>query len=261
MRFGRKARQPKNGRTVYVFEKVREAQPSSTRAARFGNRILDALPAQDANRLGRILTPVTLSARQTPCRLGEEIDFVYFPIRGLVSIVTPLADGSAVEVGTIGEEGAVGLTALLSNSVSPHDAVVQGTVEALRAEAPSLRHEFERSAGFRRAILRFTELFIEQVSQTAACNGRHRVEARCARWLLLMADQCESPQFPLTHNLLAALLGVRRTGVSVVAKSLQLQGAIGYSHGKVEILDRSILEELACECYFLMRERIDHFLR
>ena len=254
------ARQRKSANTVYGYEKVREAQLSSHKGGS-GNRILDSLPSQEANRLSRILSPMTLSAQEILCRLGEEINFVYFPIRGLVSIVTPLADGSTVEVGTVGEEGAVGLTALLSNSVSPHDAVVQGTVQALRAEATSLRHEFERSIAFRRAILRFTELFIEQVSQTAACNGRHRVEARSARWLLLMSDHCESPHFPMTHSLLAALLGVRRTGVSVVAKSLQAHGAIRYSHGKVEIVDRSILEELACECYFLMRERIDHFLR
>lgn len=227
----------------------------------FGNRILDSLPRAEAERLHDVLKPITLPLRQVLYRAGEDIGVVYFPVRGLVSIITPLHDGAAVEVGTVGNEGLVGLPALLANSISPHEVIVQGSVQALRAEAASLKSEFERSGAFRHAVLRFAELFIEAVSQTAACNGRHKIEARCARWFLQMSDRSGAEHFPLTHELLATLLGVRRTGVSTIAMSLQRRGAIRYTHGNVQILDRAILKRISCECYFQMRERNDNFLR
>jgi CRP-like cAMP-binding protein len=226
-----------------------------------GNRILDALPRHDFDRLHQHLEAVDLPLRQTLHHSGAEILFVYFPAHGMISVVSTLGDGSTVEVGTVGNEGLAGLSALLGTGISRHDAVVQGAGSAFRASAAALRDEFNQSSQFRDIVLNFTDLFLAQISQTAACNARHGVEARCARWLLIMRDRFEADRFPITHELLAMLLGVRRAGVTGAAIDLQRYGIIRYSHGQVEIVDRAGLEATSCECYAVIKNQIDRFLR
>jgi CRP-like cAMP-binding protein len=226
-----------------------------------GNRILDALPRYDYDRLHKHLEAVGLPLKQTLHHSGTEILFVYFPAHGMISVVSTLGDGSAVEVGTVGNEGLAGLSALLGTKTSRHDVVVQGSGSGFRASASALRDEFDQSSQFRDTVLKFTELFLAQISQTAACNARHGVEARCARWLLTMRDRFEADRFPITHELLATLLGVRRAGVTGAAIDLQRCGVIRYGHGQVEIVDRAGLEAASCECYAVIKNQIDRFLR
>ena len=226
-----------------------------------GNRILDALPRRDFERLHAHLEPVPLKLKQVLYRPGDKMPFVYFPVSGMLSVVSLLQDGSAVEVGTVGEEGLAGLPALLGAAASPHEVVVQGKGNGFRIGADTLRHEFDRSASFRGIILKFAELFLAEISQTAACNGRHSLEARCARWLLTMRDRLHADHFPMSQEFLAMLLGVRRTGVTAAALDLRRRKLIEYRYGRINILDRAGLEAAACECYAIIRELHDRFLR
>lgn len=226
-----------------------------------GNRILDALAHDDFDRLHRHLEPISLPLKQALGHSGVEISFVHFPVHGMISMISTLGDGSAVEVGTVGNEGLAGLSVLLGTRISPHDVLVQGAGSGFRAAAGVLRNEFDQSRGFRDIVLKFTNLFLAQISQTAACNGRHGLEARCARWLLTMRDRFEADLFPITHELLAMLLGVRRPGVTGAAIGLQRSGIIRYSHGRMEVLDRAGLEAASCECYGVIKNQIDRFLR
>jgi CRP-like cAMP-binding protein len=222
---------------------------------------LDALTRQDFDRIQPHLQEAPLPLKQVIHRAGDEIAHVYFPVAGMISVVAMLQDGSSVEVGTVGNEGLVGLSAFLGKGVSPHEVMVQGAGRALRASAAIARQEFNRGGAFRDLVLSFTELFLMQISQTAACNGRHGLEARCARWLLTMRDRLEHDSFPLTQEFLAMLLGVQRTGVTATAVDLQRRGLIRYSHGHVDILDLPGLEAASCECHRIIKDQFDGFLR
>jgi CRP-like cAMP-binding protein len=225
-----------------------------------GNGLLDALTAQESNRPRFLLEPVSLGLKQSLYRSGDEIDFIYFPIHGMVSVVSLLQDGSSVEIGTIGNEGLVGLPALLGKPVSPDEVLVTGEGAGLRATANVVRDEFDHCVAFRGAVLRFTQFFLEQVAQSAACNARHQLEARCARWLLLIQHRLQADQYPLTQEFLATMLGARRPGVTVAAGALQRAGFISYAHGQVTILDQAGLEAAACECHGSYKNRIEHLL-
>ena len=224
-----------------------------------GNRILDALPPEEFDHIYRHCEPTSLTAKESLYRAGDRIEFLYFPVMGMISVTSPLSDGTSIEVGTIGNEGVVGLPALLGNSISPHDVTVQGAGAALRASTNALRSDFDRYPRFHELALRFTELFIELISQTAACNARHSLEERSARWLSTMCDRMGSDHFPLTHEFLAMLLGVQRTGVTAAAVQLNRRGLIHYTHGHIAVLDRAGLEATACECYRQMKNRIEEF--
>lgn len=226
-----------------------------------GNRLLDALSDAQIGRLGRDLEAVSLPLKQVLYRPQEEIKFLYFPVKGLVSVASALKDGSTIEIGTVGREGLVGVPALIGNGISFHHVVVQGAGSGLRARPDALQREFDRSGLFRETVLRFLELFLAQISQTALCNRHHTLEERCARWFLTLQDRLDTNHFPLTQEFLAMLLGTRRAGVSAVALGLQHRGAIRYRHGRIDILDRKELEAAACECYRVNKVRIDGFLR
>ena len=226
-----------------------------------GNRVLDALPQGDFERIQPHLQGVTLPLKQVIHRAGDEITQVYFPTSGMISVVAVLRDGSSVEVGTVGNEGLVGLSAFLGKGISPHEVMVQGAAQGFRLGAGIARQEFNRPGPFRDLVLSFTELFLAQISQTAACNGRHSLEARCARWLLTMHDRLKTDRFPLTQEFLAMLLGVQRTGVTATARDLQQRGLIRYSHGQVDIIDLHGLETASCECHRHIKDQFDHFLR
>jgi len=214
-----------------------------------GNRILDALQPQDFERLRRHLEPQALVLREEIERAGEELRHVLFPTSGMVSVVHLTDDGASVEVGLIGNEGVTGLFGLLGADRSMHELIVQGTGAGLRVELGVMREELEVNPDFRRLIFRFARLVIANTSQLAVCNGRHSVDERCARWLLMASDCVNASHFPITHEFLSMMLGVRRQGVSVAAARLQKAGAIQYRHGHITVLDRGRLERGACECY------------
>jgi CRP-like cAMP-binding protein len=224
-----------------------------------GNRLLSALPAEEYARLGPHLEPVSLSLSQILFRPEEQLRHAYFPTNSVVSLLTDLEDGTGMEVGLVGKEGVVGVSAFLGGSETKL-ATVQAGGEALRLRAETLREEFQRGGALQAALLRYAHALMVQISQSVVCNVRHGIEERLARWLLMYHDRLGADEFTLTHEFMANMLGVRRAGVSVAARKLQKLGFIRYQRGHIAILDRQGLEDFACECYPTVREKYDDFM-
>jgi CRP-like cAMP-binding protein len=202
------------------------------------------LPPDDFAALADHLRPAELELKQVLHEPGQKIQTIYFPEGGMVSHVIPLENGHSVEVGLVGREGLVGLSALLGAERATTEAMVQMEGPAWRIRPDELRAAFERSAALRASLLRYAQAFHAQVAQTAACNARHAVDVRLARWLLMQHDRAERDEFPMTHEFLALILGTRRPSISVAAGVLQKSGAVRYVHGRVTVLDRAGLEYL-----------------
>src|SRR4051795_12127778 len=224
------------------------------------NRLLAALPADDFAALAPNLWPVELEFRQVLFEPGQMIQAAHFPQDGMVSMLAPLEDGHLQEVGIVGREGLVGLPALLGADRTSIEALVQMQGAAWRIDATELRAAFERSAPLRALLLRYAQAFHAQVAQTAACNGRHPVDTRLARWLLMAHDRAGDDEFPMTHEFASLMLGTGRPGLSVAAAVLQRAGVIRYVHGRMSVLDRAGLEAASCECYGTVREQFEYLL-
>jgi CRP-like cAMP-binding protein len=225
-----------------------------------GNRLLSALPSAELGRLSPDLHPVSWSMQQTLYEVGAPIEQVYFIEQGLVSIIVIMADGSTSEVGMIGFEGMAGAPALLGTAASAQHVVVQIAGTALRMNAALCKTAFDRLPAFHAIVLQFVGAFLDLSAQTAACNRLHRAKQRCARWLLMASDRIRSDTMPMTQEFLASMLGIRRTGVTAIARELQRAGLIRYRHGLIAITDRNGLEAAACECYRADRERLRQLL-
>ena len=182
---------------------------------------------------------------------------VYFIEQGLASVVTMMADGSAVEVRMLGREGIIGLPCVLDAAVVPQQVIVQVPGSALRMNAALFRAEFDRREMLCGVVLRLIGAALAMVSQNAACNRLHSVEQRCARWLLETSNRIGSDAMPMTHEFLSWLLGARRTGVTETVGQFRRSGLIRYSRGRLAIVDRAALEARACECYFVDHEQFD----
>lgn len=224
------------------------------------NRLLAALPAADLAWLRPRLEPVDFAPRTILHPPGEPITAVHFPETGWVSMLAGLENGDAAEVGLVGREGMVGLPLLLGADRSPFEAMVQAGGTALRLPAAALHEALERSGALHTALLRYALFFSVQVGQTAACNGRHQIEQRLARWMLLAHDRSEGDSFPMTHEFLSMMLGVRRAGVTVAAGALQRAGLIQYERGRMTVTDRPGLEAAACDCYEQVRREYARLL-
>lgn len=225
----------------------------------YQNRLLHLLDPADFDRLQSHLEPVALEYRQPLYEVNEEIKFVYFPIGGVASLVNTMADGSAAEVGTIGNEGIVGLPVIFGDHHAPTSAYIQVPGTGLRLRADVLRRGLENSKT-RTVMLHYAHAFFNQVAQSAACAHFHSIEQRCCRWLLMTHDRVQSDKFLLTQEFLGMMLGVRRTSVTEVASKLKHRKLIEYSRGRVTILDRSALEKSACECYSVSKREFDRLL-
>lgn len=217
------------------------------------NHILAALSAGDHRRILSRLEPVSLRKRQVLHEPDGPISHVYFPRTGVASIVTRMSGGGTVEVATIGNEGVVGLSAYLGNGRSSMEVFVQIPGEAARMESGAFRQEIRAGTALRGALRRYTQAFLTQIGQSAACNRVHPIGQRCARWLLMSHDRVPGDEFSLTQEFLAEMLGVRRAGVTVAAGLLKRKGLIDYRRGIIRIVSRSGLEKAACECYKLIR--------
>jgi CRP-like cAMP-binding protein len=224
------------------------------------NRLLAALPPDDLAQLWPRLEAVELPFRQVLHAPGKPIDAVYFPETGYSSMLAYLEDGDAAEVGMIGREGMVGLPVLLGADHDDIEAMVQSPGTALRMDAQAFREELERIPAFRTLLLRYALVHHGQVARTAACNGRHHIDQRLARWLLMAHDRAEGNEFPMTHEFLSMMLGVRRAGITVSASQLSKPGFIRYQRGRIEVTDRPGLESVACECYGIVRRDQDRLL-
>ena len=213
------------------------------------NYLLASLSGQSRQRLLARLKPVTLNLGDILCEPGEPITTVYFPIDSLVSILAVAEKNLALEVGMIGREGLFLGGLALGVKHSPVRALVQGAGTALSMSAAPFMKEFDRSRPLQQKVGGFTHELLRQIAQSAACNRYHNTDARLARWLLMTRDRVASVEFPLTHQFLADMLGVRRERVSHAAKGLQRRNLIEYRRGKMRILEARGLTQVACACY------------
>ena len=213
------------------------------------NLILAQLPDAEYETLAKFLVPLDLPLHMRLSEPNEPIEYVYFLNSGLISTDALTETGESVEVGVIGREGFAGLPALLDQPQMSHSVLMQGIGEGFRIRSSILRDQFVKGGTLQRLVHTFAYLQLVQVTQSVLCNRMHEVDARLARWLLTSADRMESESLNLTQEFLAQMLGVQRSTVTVAAGDLQRAGLIGYSRGKIHILDREKLTATACECY------------
>jgi CRP-like cAMP-binding protein len=221
------------------------------------NRLLAALPRKLREHLRANLERVVLTYGEVLYEPGEQIKFVYFPNNSLVSLLTLVDEHQALEVGLVGREGMVGIPLALEIAISPVRALVQGTGTAMRMKAALFLKELRQSHALQRELHGYTYTLMAQITQTAACNRFHVVEARLARWLLMTHDRMQSNPFRLTQEFLSHMLGVRRVGVTKAARTLQQYKLISYSRGNITILDRKGLEAACCSCYEMVKDMHD----
>jgi len=230
----------------------------STSSEAVRNLLLASLPADELARMLPHLETVRLDHRTKIFVPGVPIRHVYFPETAVISVVNLLSDDTAVEVGTIGCEGMAGLALFLAEDVSPFVAIAQVPGVAQRMSADAFLLLASVPGALHDILLRYAQAFLCQVAQTAACNARHLVDQRCARWLLMTHDRVVGDRLPLTQEFLAFMLGVRRAGVSVAMHDMQDAGVIRYTRGAIEVVNRPRLEAMSCECYETVRK---HFCR
>lgn len=221
------------------------------------NLLLAALPRKEYRRLLPQLERVAMPFAEVLYEPGDVIRHVYFPNDSIVSLLSVVAERSTLEVGLVGDEGMAGLPVFMGVSTSGNRALVQGTGTAMRMKAAELRTESERLGPLHRLLRRYAHSLLTQVSQTAACNRFHMVDARLARWLLMTHDRSRSDEFRMTQEFMSNMLGVRREGVNKAATALQRSELISYSRGHIRVLDRAGLEAVSCECYLVIREESD----
>jgi CRP-like cAMP-binding protein len=219
------------------------------------NKLLAALPRSQLNLLVPHLTMTTLAQGTVVYETGDEVDQVYFAHNGMFSLLAVMRDGKAIETATVGREGVVGAMAGLGLYTSLVRVVVQLPLVATKISSAQFRKAVTASEAIRDLSVHYNEVLLTQARITAACNALHPVEARFCRWLLQSADRAASDTVTLTQELLAEMLGVRRTSVTEVAGKMQHEGVITYSRGVIKIVDRTGLERLSCECYQTL---IDH---
>lgn len=224
------------------------------------NRLLALLSKTDYHRLLPHLTRAPLTYRQSLYEANAQIDTVFFIETGVASLVNTMNNRQAAEVGTIGNEGMVGIPIILGDAQAPTSVYVQVPGDGLSIPAARFKAVLAASATLRSVMLRYAHALFNQVAQLAACNHFHDIEQRCCRWLLMTHDRMESEEFLLTQEFLAMMLGVQRTGVTRVATMLQRAGLIEYTRGMVTILDRRGLRKRACECYAVTKKEFDRFL-
>ena len=224
------------------------------------NRILAALPTEQFVRLVPHLTHVRLERDEVVYITGDQILYVYFPVNGLMSLLSTTATGSTVEVAMVGNEGIVGLPVILKNRMIPYEVAVQTETEAFRIRAEDLQHEFDKGEALHELILRYLNVLIAEISQSALCHRFHTVEKALGRWLLMAQDRLNTESLNLTQESISHALGVPRTGVTMAAGALQRAGLIRYSRGKIMIVDPQGLEKQSCECFRIVHKQLNHFL-
>lgn len=224
---------------------AKERRPPITKQ----NHLLAALKPADYLRLKPYLQHVDLVQGAVLQEPGERVVYVYFPQSGMISILAIMANGDAVETAMVGSEGTLGALAGVGPWRAVSRAVVQIPGRAVRILATQFQTIFHAADGIQRAVMQFKEALLAQVQQTAACNALHGAGQRLCRWLLHTHDRIDGDVIPLTQEFLSQMLGVTRTTVTEIARELQTAGLIRYSRGRIEVLDRRRLEDMACECY------------
>jgi len=219
------------------------------------NRLLAALSPTDFSLLAPNLKDISLTQGDVLQEAGEAIKHVYFPQFGMISLLTVMQNGSAVETATVGREGAAGAMSGLGSRIAPHRSVSQIEGIASRIAAARFEAAVNGSASIKDLIVRYSDGLMMMIHQSAGCNALHTLETRLCRWLLQTRDRNDSNRLSLTQEFLSQMLGVRRTTLTLIARDLQAAGLIRYRRGNIEIMDRNGLEAKACECYAVIRRR------
>lgn len=223
------------------------------------NRLLSALPSETYQRLLPDLTTTCLNKGKVLYEAGDHVRACYFPVGGMISLLSTTEDGETIEVSMVGDEGMVGVPAILGVNITPYEIMVQIETDALMVKADVLRREFTRGGRLHDLLLRYTHALLCQISQSAVCNRFHTIDQRLCRWLLISRDRVHADTFPLTQEFISHMLGVPRTSVTMTAGELQRAGLILYTRGRITILDGNGLEAAACECYRVVKNETDNF--
>lgn len=225
------------------------------------NRLLSILSAEEFQVIKPHLEPVSFTPGEIIYQAGDFARQAYFPLNGMVSLLSVTEQGNTVEIGFTGNEGVIGLPILLGQREMPYQAMVQVNADCLRVDAKVILALFRRQQAFHDASLCYLYLVLKQIAQTCVCNHSHTIEARLCRWLTVMCERSETNRLSITQEFLSHMLGVQRTSVGVIANSLQSRGIIKYSRGRVEITDLKSLKGRVCECYQIVKSDFDNFLR
>ena len=221
------------------------------------NQLLAALPADVLERLIPHLELKKLALGDVVYESGDNLQYVYFPVDCIVSLLYVMEDGASAEISVVGNEGLVGIAVFMGGDSTPSQALVQSAGCAYRLPGQVLKDEFNRDATMRLLALRYTQSLITQMAQTAVCNRHHSIDQQLCRWLLLSLDRLPSSRLTMTQELIANMLGVRREGVTEAAGKLQKHGVITYHRGQITVLDRPKLERMCCECYAVVKRETD----
>ena len=231
--------------------------PRGTATIQLKNRLLTSLINDDYRPLLAHLHRVDLKLGDVIYTAGDTIEHVYFPETAVVSLLSTLENGDTTEVGLIGCEGMVGLSVFLGGSITPERALVQLPGTAMKMPASVLKGELKLGSTIQLQLLRYTRSFLALVTQSVICSQHHSLEARFARWLLMMHDYSESHTLHLTHEMVSGMIGTRRAGVSMATRELRQHELIKSARGTITILDRDGLEKVACECYAIIQEEFE----
>jgi len=234
--------------------------PKSQVATIHNNQLLGALELASRERIRPHLERVDLSLDAVVCEAGATIRHAYFPQGCVLSLLTALENGSAIETANIGREGAYGLFSAMYSRVSFNRCIVQLEGSLVRCPIAVLQHEFDNNAHARNLLVSYSETLLSQVQQSVACNALHSTSERMCRWLLMMHDRAEGEYLAYTHEFLATILGANRKSVTLAAQAMQSAGLISYRRGTIQVKDRPGLEEASCECYAIVKARFDAFL-
>ena len=224
------------------------------------NRILAALPALDYERMLPDLEYIPMPLGWTMSESGDHVNFLHFPISGIVSLIYDLENGASSEIALVGNEGMVGISIFMGGESMPSSTVVQSEGDAYRLSRKVMKKEFALGGQLQHLALLYTQALISQTSQTAVCNQHHTLDQQLCRWLLMSMDRLHENKLVITQEMIASLLGVRRESVTEAAGKLQKAGIIEYSRGLIKVLDRPKLEKKVCECYEVVKQEYDRLL-
>lgn len=226
----------------------------------FRNKLLSSLPVEEIDFLKTHLELIEFSTGDIIFQAGDAIDYVYFPLNGMISLLSVTEQGQTIEVGFVGWEGLIGLPVLLGKNEIPYQALTQAPTQCLRVKSRIAVQLFKRQGMFHDVVLRYFYVILKQISQTCVCNHFHKIEARLCRWLTVMSERSGNKHLILTQEFLSHMLGVQRTSIGMIAASLQSKGIIRYNRGKMEILDFEKLKSSACVCYEIVKEEHEKFI-
>jgi CRP-like cAMP-binding protein len=224
------------------------------------NQILGALPAEDYQRLLPELELVELPLGWVMSESGDHVDFLYFPISGIVSLIYTLEDGSSSEIALVGNEGLVGISIFMGGESMPSSTEVQSAGAAYKLSRKIMKHEFSLGGKLQRLALLYTQALICQTSQTSVCNRHHALDQQLCRWLLMSVDRLHENEMAVTQEMIAKLLGVRRESVTLTTRKLEEDGLIARKRGHIELVDRPALEKRVCECYEVVKQEYQRLM-